>query len=67
MAASVDPKLFTLNWHLSRSKMAQFEQIPKTGSARKKFESKNSFFKNPIFSGIFVFFGIHLIWLKFFS
>jgi hypothetical protein len=67
MAESVDPKFFALNWHLSRSKMTQLERNPKTGSARKNFESKNSFFKNPLFSGISVFFGIHLIWLKFFS
>ena len=65
--APVDPKLFTLNWHLSRSKIAQFERNPKTGSARKKFESKNSFFKNPLFSCFCVFFAMHLISMKFFS
>jgi hypothetical protein len=65
--APVDPKFFLVNWHRPRSKIAQNERNPKTGSARKKFESKNSFFKNPLFSCFCVFFAMHLISMKFFS
>jgi hypothetical protein len=67
MAAFVDSNFFVRNWHLAGSKTAKFERNPKTGSARNKFETKHSFFKNPLFPGIFLFFAIHLISMKFFS
>ena len=65
--APVDPKFFVLNWHLPRSKTAQFERNPITASARKKFETKHSFFKNTLFHVFVYFFAMHLISMKFFS